>query len=74
MLVLADCLVDNAGCAIYCSACFFCDKGCSDGGWDEINSDEACFVCLLGSVMSVWCEDSLISHKGWYRESGWKWM
>ena len=47
---------------------FFCDKGCSDGGWDEINSDEACFVCLFGSVMSVWCEDSLISHKGWYRE------
>ena len=32
MLVLADCLVDNAGWAMYCSACFLCDKGCSDGG------------------------------------------
>lgn len=29
---------------------------------DEINSNEACFV---GLVMSVECEDSLISHKGW---------
>ena len=61
MLVLADCLKDKAGWAIYCSACLFCDKGCSDsGGRDQLEKK----LALLCFVMSVEREDSLISHKG----------
>ena len=58
--------MDNAGCAIYCSACLFCDKGCQDGGGTRSTRMKAllCFVFVY-SVMSVVCEDSLISHKGW---------
>ena len=51
MLVLADCLMDNAGCAIYCPACLFCDKGCNDGG--RMRSTRIKLAFFVGSVMSV---------------------